>query len=83
MRLRNRDTKEIIDAHWELPRNRLMTHPVLIAENDDGGYPIPKAIADRYVLVSATLAEMRVGVDHGFRFHEQRSLQALRGVTQA
>lgn len=60
----------MVDAHWETPANPLMGHPLLILEDGEHGRPIPKALADQYVLVVATLEEMRIGVDHGFRFHE-------------
>jgi hypothetical protein len=59
----------MVDAHWESPSNPLMGHPVLIIEDGNGGRPVPKALADQYVLMVATLQEMRVGVEHGFRFH--------------
>ncbi|HKJ85423.1 MAG TPA: hypothetical protein VKA06_05070 [Spirochaetia bacterium] len=78
MRLQSRATREVFDAHWELPSSRLIGHPVLIIEDGAGGRPVPRALADQYVLVVATLEEMRVGVDSGFRFHEQRSLSDRR-----
>ena len=71
MRLQHRRTREWVDAHWEVPSNPLMGHPVLIIDDEDGGRPLPKALANQYILAVATLQEMRVGVDHGFRFHEQ------------
>ncbi|MFW5683907.1 MAG: hypothetical protein ACOC1I_03565 [Spirochaetota bacterium] len=70
MRLQDRATRVMVDAQWEMPTNPLMGHPVLIVQDDSGGHPIPKALADQYVLVVATLEEMRIAVDHGFRFHE-------------
>lgn len=81
MRLQSRTTRELVDAHWELPSSRLIGHPVLIIEDGAGGRPVPRALADEYVLVVASLEEMRIGVDNGFRFHEQRS-QSDRRVPQ-
>ena len=70
MRLQDRATREMVDAHWEMASNPLMGHPMLILDDGERGRPLPKALAGQYVLVIATLEEMRIGVDHGFRFHE-------------
>ncbi|MFP4115460.1 MAG: hypothetical protein ACOC2Y_06330 [Spirochaetota bacterium] len=68
MRLRNRTTREVFDAHWEIPSST-EGEPILIADIDGGPRPIPKALADEYILFIATLKEMRIGVDHGYTFH--------------
>lgn len=74
MRLQKRTTGEVIDGHWEIPSNRLMAHPVLIVHDENGWHPVPKALADEYVLVVATLQEMRIGVDHGFQFQQEQKV---------
>ena len=80
MRLQNRTTREVVDAHWEMPSNPLMGHPVLIIEDGNGGKPVPKALADEYILSVATLQEMRIAVDHGFSFHSERRPQRWESV---
>lgn len=68
MRLRNRTTRQLVDAHWELDPGGLDGSMVLIADFETGQRRISKHRADGYILMVATLEELRIGIDNGYRF---------------